>query len=87
MELAFKATFKKKDGSLRTMIFYNVDQLPKKLIEERIKGSNTSRKLQDGSRVVYDLEAHDFRVFNESTVVGEIEKISLDSAFGSGYIL
>lgn len=87
MELAHKATFKKKDGSMRTMVFYNVDQLPQKLIQERIKGNTTNRNLQDGSRVVYDLEAHDFRIFNESTLVGEIERISLDTLFGSGYIL
>lgn len=86
MELASKVTFKKKDGSIRTMVFYNLDQLPKEVLSERLKGTGVSRKLLDGSRVVYDLEAKDFRIFNETTVVGEIEKISLDVAFGGAYI-
>ena len=86
MELANKATFKNKDGSLRTMVFYNLDQLPKEVIQERIKGSGTTRTLQEGSRVVYDLEARDFRIFNEKTVIGNIEKISLDEVFTDGYV-
>jgi hypothetical protein len=83
---AQKATFKKKDGSLRTMIFCEVQNLPKELITERIKGNGVSRKLPDGSRVVYDLEARDFRIFNQSTIVGEIEQVNLDSVFDSGYV-
>lgn len=86
MELANKATFKKKDGSLRTMVFYNLDQLPKEVIQERIKGSGITRALQEGSRVVYDLEARDFRIFNEKTVIGNVEKISLDEVFTDGYV-
>ena len=86
MKEANKATFIKKDGSLRTMIFCEVKDLPQELISSRIKGSNVSRVLQDGSRVVYDLESRDFRVFNETTIVGEIERIDLDSVFKEGYI-
>jgi hypothetical protein len=86
MQKANKATFKKKDGSLRTMVFYNLDQLPKEVIQERIKGSGTTRTLQEGSRVVYDLEARDFRIFNEKTLVGEIQQVSLDETFQGGYV-
>lgn len=86
MKTAFRATFKKKDGSLRTMIFCNIEQLPSNLIQERIKGSGATRKLDDGSRVVYDLEVRDFRVFNEKTVMGEIEQIFLDDVFKDGYV-
>lgn len=86
MELANKATFKKKDGSLRTMVFCDINELPKEVIQERIKGSGTNRALQEGSRVVYDLEARDFRIFNEKTVVGKIEKVSLDEVFTGGYV-
>jgi hypothetical protein len=87
MEKANKGTFKKKDGSLRTMLFCEVQDLPKEFIEERIKGNNVNRRLSDGSRVVYDLEARDFRIFNQTTVVGEIEQVSLDSVSDGGYIL
>jgi hypothetical protein len=81
-----KATFKKKDGSLRTMIFCEVQNLPKELVAEKIKGNGVGRKLSDGSKVVYDLEARDFRIFNQLTIVGEIEEVNLDSVFDSGYI-
>ena len=84
--LANKATFKKKDGSLRTMIFYDINELPKEVVNERIKGSGATRTLQEGSRVVYDLEARDFRIFNEKTIIGNIEKVSLDTVFEGGYI-
>lgn len=86
MKNAFKATFKKKDGSLRTMIFCNIEQLPKQVIDERIKGSSVTRKLVEGSRVVYDLEVRDFRVFNEKTVIGQVEEILLDDIFKDGYV-
>jgi predicted ATP-grasp superfamily ATP-dependent carboligase len=86
MQKANKGTFKKKDGSLRTMLFCEVQDLPKELIEERIKGNNISRRLSDGSKVVYDLEARDFRIFNQTTLVGEIEQVSLDTVFDGGYI-
>ena len=87
MQKANKVTFKKKDGSLRTMLFCEVQDLPKELIEEKIKGNNVSRRLSDGSRVVYDLEARDYRIFNQATLVGEIEQVSLDSVSDGGYIL
>lgn len=87
MQLANKATFLKKDGNSRTMIFYYIEQLPTQLITEKIKGTGTQRNLKGGSRVVYDLEARDFRIFNETTIIGEIEQISLDSVFKEGYIL
>lgn len=86
MKKANKGTFIKKDGSLRTMLFCEVQDLPKELIEERIKGNNVSRRLSDGSKVVYDLEARDFRIFNQITLVGEIEQVSLDTVFDGGYI-
>lgn len=85
MKEANKATFKKKNGSLRTMIFCEVKDLPQELISSRIKGNNVNRVLQDGSRIVYDLESRDFRVFNESTIIGQIERIDLDSVFEGGY--
>jgi hypothetical protein len=86
METAYKITFTKKDGSLRTMVFCEVKDLPTELINSRIKNSGVSRVLQDGNRVVYDLEARDFRIINEKTMIGQIETISLDSVFESGYV-
>jgi len=87
MELANRATFTKKDGSLRTIVFYNIDQLPLTMIAEKLKGTGTQRKLADGSRLVYDLVVREFRIFNESTVIGQIEQVSLDTLFDGGYIL
>ena len=68
---AYIGTFKKKDGSLRTMTFAKMADLPQQFLTETLKGGK-SAKQNDGSEVVYDLDLREFRVFNWNTVVGEV---------------
>ena len=67
---AYKATFTKKSGELRTMTFAKVDELPKGFLPES-KGREVS--LAEGMELVWDLENNGYRVFNKKTVVGKIE--------------
>lgn len=70
---AYVGTFKKKDGSVRTMTFAKLKDLPQKFLTETLKGSKMNKQM-DGSEVVYDLDLRDFRVFNWNTVVGQVEE-------------
>lgn len=64
-------TFKKKDGSHRTMTFAKLQDLPQQFLAETLKGGR-SAKQSEGSEVVYDLDLREFRVFNWNTVVGPV---------------
>ncbi len=77
----YTGTFKKADGSLRTMSFIKTQDLPTSHFSEgQIKG-NRSR---DGKTVVvYDTNLRDFRRFNESTQVGNISSKSINYSFDS----
>jgi hypothetical protein len=86
MNLVYKATFVKKDGTNRNIVFYNLDQLPPEFIAQRIKGIRNNN-LKEGSRMVYDLEVRDFRIINEKTLIGEIQQMPLDTIYPDGYIL
>lgn len=68
---AYTGTFKKKDGSLRTMTFAKMKDLPEKFLAETLKGTR-SAKQSEGSEVVYDLDLREFRVFNWNSVVGAV---------------
>jgi hypothetical protein len=68
---AYTGTFKKKDGSLRTMTFVKLQDLPQKFLSENLKGGK-SPKHSAGNEVVYDLDMRDFRVFNWNAVVGQV---------------
>lgn len=68
---AYTGTFKKKDGSLRTMTFAKMQDLPQQFLAETLKGGK-SAKQSEGSEVVYDLDLREFRVFNWNAVVGPV---------------
>lgn len=68
---AYTGTFKKKDGSLRTMTFAKMKDLPEKFLAETLKGGKSSKQTE-GSEVVYDLDLREFRVFNWNAVVGQV---------------
>lgn len=68
---AYTGTFKKKDGSLRTMRFVKVKDLPRQFLVETLKGGKSAKQIE-GSEVVYDLDLREFRVFNWNAVVGEV---------------
>jgi hypothetical protein len=68
---AFKATFTKKSGELRTITFAKVEDLPKGYLPES-KGGKIN--LVEGMELVWDLENKGYRVFNNKTIIGKIEE-------------
>lgn len=71
--------FKKKDGSLRTMRFVELGDLPEGFFISQTKGTGKKTNLTEGSNLVWDLDKKGFRVFNKSTIVGEIEAFNIES--------
>ena len=72
-------TFKKKDGSLSTMRFVELGDLPEGFFISQTKGTGKKRTLTEGSNLVWDLDKQGFRVFNRKTIVGEIETFNIES--------
>tara|TARA_R110000751_G_scaffold199314_1_gene304058 strand:- start:60 stop:329 length:270 start_codon:yes stop_codon:yes gene_type:complete len=72
-------TFKKKDGSLRTMRFVDLNDLPEGFFTSQTKGSGKKLNLTEGSSLVWDLDKQGFRVFNRSAIIGEIKAFDIDS--------
>lgn len=70
---AYKATFKKKNGELREMLFASLKDLPESFLETRIIGSGSEKLYPEGMELVWDLEADNFRIFNWNTVIGDVE--------------
>jgi len=65
----FMGKFVKKDGSTRTMTFAKLEDIPKKYTKNIFsKGASTRKwRLPANSELVWDMEKHDFRVFNHAT--------------------
>ena len=72
-------TFKKKDGTLRTMKFVALQDLPDGFFTSQTKGTGKKRNLTEGSNLVWDLDMQGFRVFNKNTIVGELETFNIES--------
>ena len=77
----YTGTFKKADGTTRTMSFIKTQDLPNShFSSNQIKG-NRSR---DGkTEVVYDTKLRDFRRFNHSTQVGQLSEQKVTYSFDS----
>jgi len=71
--------FRKKDGSIRTMRFITLDNLPKEFFISQTKGTGKKRTLVEGNKLVWDLDRQGFRVFNKNTIIGEIEDFNIES--------
>ena len=69
---AYKATFTKKNGDVRTMTFAKVTDVPASVLPESKGGRETSFK--EGLELVWDLERGGYRVFNWQAVVGKVEE-------------
>jgi hypothetical protein len=73
--------FVKKNGEKRTMRFVKITDMTDEqkdilgLMEEKERKVKT---LAPGSETVYDVDARDFRVFNWSSVIGEVQKQELE---------
>lgn len=70
---AYRGTFKKKDGSNRTMSFLLIRDLPTEFVAARVKGTQR-HTLNEGMELVWDIDEKAFRVFNRTTVVDTIEE-------------
>jgi len=62
--VVFTAKFKKNDGSVRTMKFCRLSDLPASI-------SSKKRNMSDGKELVWDLENNSYRYFNWNTVIGK----------------
>lgn len=76
---AYVGTFIKKDGSLRTMTFMNLEDMPKEIMENKLKNSGRKVTLAEGQKIVFDLEKNEFRIFNHKSLVGELDEIEVDT--------
>lgn len=72
---AYVGNFKKKDGTIREMVFAKLEDLPDSFLEKRIIGSGNAKEYSEGMELVWDLEADNFRVFNHNTALDELEEI------------
>ena len=71
--------FRKKDGSLRTMRFVDLGDLPEDFFTSQTKGTGKKTSLNEGSNLVWDLDKQGFRVFNRNTIIGEIKTFNIES--------
>jgi len=69
---AYNATFRKKDGTLREINFVQLKDLPPGFLAGKIKGNSGPPPLKEGFVLVWDVDNNDFRVFNMTTVIGEV---------------
>lgn len=76
---AYTGTFVKKDGTQRTMTFIKVEDLPTEILDTKLKNTGRKAKLAEGSKVVYDVKANEFRIFNYNTLVGELTESKVDT--------
>ena len=75
---AHLGTFRKKDGSRRTMRFVTIDNLPKDFFTSQTKGTGKKTNLAEGSNLVWDLDKQGFRVFNKNTIIGELQVFHIE---------
>lgn len=75
---AFKASFTKKNGESRTMVFSRIKDLPNGFVASKIVGAGTERTYPEGMELVWDLEEDDFRIFNYKTAKS-IDELDVDS--------
>ena len=77
----YTGTFKKADGSTRTMSFIKTQDLPSSHFSSGQRKGNVSR---DGAtEVVYDTQLRTFRRFNRSTQIGKLIEQKVKYSFDS----
>jgi len=68
---AYKATFAKKNGELRSMTFAKLSDLPEGFLKQ---SEAKPKKLTEGMELVWDLNMGGYRIFNNKTVIGKVEQ-------------
>ena len=76
---AHLGTFKKQDGSIRTMRFVALENLPEGFFISQTKNTGKKRNLAEGNSLVWDLDKQGFRVFNRNTTIGEVKDFNIES--------
>ena len=73
--------FTKQDGQTRKMRFLKISDMTqdqKNIIGFTPEKEANKKKLAEGSEMVYDVEARDFRVFNWATVTAEVTQEEME---------
>ena len=75
---AYQGTFTKSDGSLRTMKFARLAEMPPAFLDAKTTGTGQSPMQTPGKELVWDWDVGSFRVFNFNTVRGQITAFEFD---------
>ena len=67
----YRGTFKKKNSEIREMLFAKLEDLPESFLDNKIIGASSEKQLPEGMKLVWDVEADNFRIFNYNTVIEE----------------
>ena len=78
---AYKGSFRKKNGELRTMLFAHIEDLPESFLDTKIVGAGSEKAYPPGMQLVWDLEADNFRVFNFSTADEPIKELNVSEDY------
>lgn len=79
---AYKGTFRKKDGTIRNMVFAkltDIAEVNKNFIGLKIVGDGSPKNYGPDQELVWDIEADNFRVFNWGKA-SKVEPIEIDSS-------
>lgn len=78
----YNGTFIKKNGDERTMFFAKPSELSDDTLEDIFGDDRPDleppRSLSKGLELVFDIQQHDWRIFNTKTQVGELEPYEVD---------
>lgn len=74
----YRASFIKKNGDEREMLFAKLKDLPESFVASKIIGDNKSRNYEEGQELVWDLEQQNFRVFNYNTLSSDIKEFNVN---------
>jgi hypothetical protein len=78
---AYKGSFKKRNGEIRSMLFAKINELPDSFLEQKIVGSGIEKHYPAGMELVWDIEQDNFRVFNWSTVEEPVKEVNIDQSY------
>lgn len=67
--ITYSAMLKKKDGTVRNMNFARLSDVQDRLPPSK---GGTAKKLQPNQEMVWDLEENNYRIFNWSSVIGDV---------------
>lgn len=71
----YSGTFKKKDGSVRTINFVKLEDIPQEKLASMLTGGDNKRPTRAvGVELVFDVDLKEFRSFNWKTVIGEVQE-------------